>query len=823
MIGTEVEFDRRSELERELGWFASGLAIVSTLPAPDSPGADDRIASIVATGLLSLPMEAVGEGIERALAVIGLRRAADRAFYYRIDAAAQQLTLVHEWQAAGRREMKALPQFATLPMATLPPAFLERLRQGAVLSLPRARGFLAGPIDELVDGQDDLALLLVPACLGGALIGVAGLACGAARRDEIDVAMLQIVAQGIARLVERRRVESALRVGEARFRAICESSPQGIFLSDERGGCVYVNPAAQQILGLSSEEAQGQGWMAALHPEDRVGVTGRWSTGVKEGSGYEVPLHRLVHRDGEVRSVLVRAMPINGAGAGADGGNGFLGLLEDVTERLRADRERADLIARAQVAHDDAESARGEIAAILSRVSDAFVAFDAEARFTYANDRALALLGRTRESLIGRGIFTDFPTAAGGAFEEAYRRAVADQDATVVEQYFPLAARWFSARIYPSPTGVSVFFQDITDRRSREEQLTSDREYLRQEVHGEEPLYELVGRSPALQGVIDRVRVVAATDATVLIAGETGTGKELVARAIHDASARRERLLVKVNCAAISPSLVESELFGHEKGAFTGAFQRRKGRFELADGGTLFLDEVGELPVEIQAKLLRVLQERELERVGGSDTIRVDVRIIAATNRNLLDLVAKGRFREDLYYRLNVFPLTMPPLRQRAGDIPMLVQTFVRRFARKTGKAIDGVSAEALRRLCAYHWPGNVRELQNVLERAVILTRGAVIEWDALSDLAAAPPPPVASVAAMHVVGGGSVRDIERSYVETTLRETGWVIEGARGAARRLGLHPNTLRSRLKRWGLSRPPSRREPPTPAEPDRVAGS
>jgi len=304
------------------------------------------------------------------------------------------------------------------------------------------------------------------------------------------------------------------------------------------------------------------------------------------------------------------------------------------------------------------------------------------------------------------------------------------------------------------------------------------------------------------------VAMVAGTNTTVLITGETGTGKELVARAIHEASPRRERLLVKVNCAAISAGLVESELFGHEKGAFTGAVGKHKGRFELAHGGTLFLDEIGELPLETQVKLLRVLQEREFERVGGNETIRVDVRVVAATNRNLPQLVARGQFREDLYYRLNVFPVALPPLRERAEDIPPLVNAFLQRYARQAGKRIEEISPEAMWKLLAYKWPGNVRELQNVIERAVVFVRRHVLDMDALPDLSAAPSPlPVAAVAAVpaDMSPPRTIAEVERWYVEQVLAETRWVIEGERGAARRLGLHPNTLRSRLKRWGVMRP------------------
>jgi two-component system, NtrC family, response regulator HydG len=351
------------------------------------------------------------------------------------------------------------------------------------------------------------------------------------------------------------------------------------------------------------------------------------------------------------------------------------------------------------------------------------------------------------------------------------------------------------------------------ERRARE-RAEAESAALRDDVAREYRFAEIVGETPAMRALFQTIEKVAPTDASVYIHGESGTGKELVARAIHDASSRRERLLVKVNCAAISAGLVESELFGHEKGAFTGAVQRRKGRFELAHGGTLFLDEVGELPPETQVKLLRVLQEREFERVGGSETVRVDVRLIAATNRNLREMVARGRFREDLYYRLAVFPVALPPLRDRVADIPLLVRSFLLRFARQAGRPIHDVTPEAMDELVSYRWPGNVRELQNVIERSVILARGPLVDLDALPDLSdggmhsfsddissAQTPPPVIPLR----TPAPTIDELERGYVAEVLAETSWVIEGERGAARRLGLHPNTLRSRLKRWGLTRP------------------
>jgi formate hydrogenlyase transcriptional activator len=307
---------------------------------------------------------------------------------------------------------------------------------------------------------------------------------------------------------------------------------------------------------------------------------------------------------------------------------------------------------------------------------------------------------------------------------------------------------------------------------------------------------ELIGQSPALRAVLDKVRSVAPTDASVLITGETGTGKELIARAVHSASRRRDRPLIKVNCAAFPAGLIESELFGHEKGAFTGAVSRRCGRFELANGGTIFLDEVGDIPLETQVKLLRVLQERECERVGSNSPMRLDIRVLAATNRDLLQAVQDKQFREDLYYRLNVFPIHLPPLRQRKEDIPLLTHFLVHKFAARIGKPTPAIPESAMRRLLDYPWPGNIREMENVLERAVILARGGTLS--VLLELL--PPSTAAPLAPEHP----TLAVVERDYICRILRQTEGVIEGPRGAARILGLHANTLRNRMKKLGVAR-------------------
>ncbi|PYX47653.1 MAG: Fis family transcriptional regulator [Acidobacteria bacterium] len=302
----------------------------------------------------------------------------------------------------------------------------------------------------------------------------------------------------------------------------------------------------------------------------------------------------------------------------------------------------------------------------------------------------------------------------------------------------------------------------------------------------------IVGWSAALREVLDQIATVAPTDSTVLIEGETGTGKELIAQAVHNNSRRRNRPFVKLNCAAIPLGLLESELFGHEKGAFTGAVAQRLGRFEAADGGTLFLDEIGDIPLELQAKLLRVLQEQEFERLGSTYTRRVNVRVVAATNQDLASLVAEKAFRMDLYYRLNVFPIALPPLRRRLEDIPMLVAHFVRRYAESMTKRIEKITSDAMEALLRYPWPGNIRELQNVIERAVILTNGEVLRVSPLPAHRALPNE------------AATLADAERDHILNALRESNWVVGGASGAAARLGVKRTTLLSKMRKRGLSR-------------------
>lgn len=370
--------------------------------------------------------------------------------------------------------------------------------------------------------------------------------------------------------------------------------------------------------------------------------------------------------------------------------------------------------------------------------------------------------------------------------------------------------RWFLMSVMPlvgDDKGIVVSHKEVTELKKVEnalkdalseikelkDRLEQENIYLQEEIKLEHNFDEIIGRSKPLKAALKKIERVAPTDTTVLILGETGTGKELIARAIHSRSTRKERPLVKVNCATLPVNLIESELFGHEKGAFTGALQKRIGRFELAHGGTIFLDEIGELPLELQAKLLRVLQEGEFERLGNPRTLKVDVRILAATNRTLEQEVRSNRFRQDLYYRLSVYAITLPPLRERKEDIPLLVQALVQKFNKKLGKRIDQISQKTLERLQQYAWPGNIRELENIIERAVINAPDAVLRVE------------LPEAAMLVRDENQSLEEIEREHILRILEKTEWKIAGPGGAAEILDMNPSTLRSRIQKLGITKP------------------
>jgi formate hydrogenlyase transcriptional activator len=555
------------------------------------------------------------------------------------------------------------------------------------------------------------------------------------------------------------------------------------------GGFEYWSSELFRIHGLDpgGKAPSTEEYLALVHPDDRQAVAQEIRNMLERDIGFDFT-KRIVRPDGAIRQVRCVGIPAASSGIFP----GFIGTGIDVTEQeqlTNALRMRED-----------------ELRQVLDLTPQLVTVYGPKRERIYANRVALAYFGMSLDEWLLQKMSSDVHP------EDLERLAVPLEQAFSGISTFEVETRlrksggsyrWFLARGQPlrddrgDITRWYIASTDIDDRKKSEERLQQENVALREEIDKASMFEEIVGASPALTMVLSRVSKVASSDSTVLITGETGTGKELVARAIHRRSPRSSRAFVAVNCAAIPRELIASELFGHERGAFTGAIQRRPGRFELAEGGTLFLDEVGELPPETQVALLRVLQEREFERVGGTQRIQVDVRIIAATNRDLSAAIEGAGFREDLFYRLNVFPLEVPPLRERTDDIPLLVRYFIERYARKAGKSIRRVNKRALERLQSYPWPGNVRELQNVIERSVILCDADEFTVDE-SWLSTKP------VLDSRLKLSSSVAAHEKAIVEEALRATGGRVFGPSGAAARLGIPRSTLESKIRALNINK-------------------
>ena len=594
-------------------------------------------------------------------------------------------------------------------------------------------------------------------------------------------------------VTERKTREETIREQEAELRQILDLTPQLIAVYGANRERLYINRIALDYLGLSLEEwRQTREWGAFVHPDDRARERDYFDRALSTGSAYELEL-RLRKADGSYRWFLARSNPFR-----------------DDKGRIRRWYVSCTDIEDRKRAEDKIREQEAELRQILDLTPQLIAVFGPHYRerlfinrialeyhgltLDEWRDAAPGALGHPDDSKRVQAMW-DRAISSGSAFESEGRLRKSDG-----------SYRWFLIRYNPVRDEEGKVLRwyaacaDIDNRKRDEERLQQENVALREEIDKASMFEEIVGTSPALQAVLSRVSKVAPSDSTVLITGETGTGKELVARGIHRRSHRVSRAFVSVNCAAIPRDLIASELFGHEKGAFTGAMQRRIGRFELANGGTIFLDEVGELAADTQVALLRVLQEREFERVGGRQPIRVDVRVIAATNRDLKAAVSSGTFRKDLYYRLNVFPVEVPPLRERRKDIPLLVEYFIDRYARKAGKNIRSVEKKTLQLLQSYPWPGNIRELQNVIERSVILceTEKFLIDESWLSQQ----PRDKRSGGRMYLLQ--KVAATEKEIIEEALRESRGRVFGPSGAAAKLGIARSTLESKIQSLNINK-------------------
>jgi PAS domain S-box-containing protein len=613
-------------------------------------------------------------------------------------------------------------------------------------------------------------------------------------------------------ITEREAAEEALRASESFNRTILSSLNTHVCVLDRDGRIISVNRAWKSFAldnGLESEASVGPGvdylaacWRAATRGDEVARVAMEGIRAVCDGTQEYFRLEYPCHSPAEKRWFVMIVTPLKGGQGGA------VVVHNDVTDSKLADEKVRESEERFRT--------MAETAPVVIWISDETQST------TYVNKQWLELTGSTLEQEVGAGWSQRVHPDDVGGLVELYTASF--QDRVPFEFEFRVRRvdgeyRWIFTSGAPRFSAEGGFLGyigtaiDITERKISESelkqahdelhelknQLEAENIYLQEELRQDQAFGDIVGQSSAIKYVLFKVSQVAPTDSTVLVMGETGTGKELVARAIHDASRRKDRPLIRVNCAALSPTLIESELFGHERGAFTGAAARKPGRFELANTGTILLDEIGELPLDLQGKLLRVLQEGEFERVGSGKTIKTDVRVIASTNRDLKQAVEKGKFREDLWYRLNVFPITTPPLRDRRDDIPILTEHFARTFARKFGKELTAVSPETLSGLCTYSWPGNVRELANVIERAIINLRGTVLKIH--EDF----PIREAELLAASVK---TLEDMERDHIAKVLEDLNWRIDGPRGAARVLGINPSTLRTRMAKLRIQKPNGR---------------
>jgi PAS domain S-box-containing protein len=626
-----------------------------------------------------------------------------------------------------------------------------------------------------------------------------GLAVGSIEADAYsreEVSFLSLVANQVALAVDDalnfdalQHAKEDLRAGEESLRLIVDSIPGLVHTTTAEGKLEFVNRQLLDYFGKTLDELKGWATNDVIHPDDRSHVIAAFTRSIETGQTYDIE-QRCRRKDGVYRWFHVRALAVRDTEGGIIR---WYTLFTDIDERKQAEEAlRQD---------------ERELRQLIDFLPQHVMVLDADGHLLEANQMVLDYTGHTLKEMRDKGAegLVDgysHPDDAERLWSECQRGLASGAPFEIERRARGKDGRyrWFLFRWSPlrdeqgRVTRWYAAATDIEERKQAEQRLQNENVALREEIDKASMFEEIVGVSPALHAVLSRVSKVAPTDSTVLITGETGTGKELIARAVHKRSQRSSRAFVSVNCAAVPRDLIASELFGHEKGAFTGATQRRLGRFELAEGGTIFLDEVGDLPAETQIALLRVLQEHEFERLGGTGSIRTNVRVIAATNRDLQAAIVAGIFRSDLFYRLNVFPIEVPPLRERQEDIPVLVKYLIDRYARKAGKNIRGVNKRSLELLQSYPWPGNIRELQNVIERSVIVceTENLSVDESWLSRQA-----PVTRPQSDLGLSRKPAAQ-EKEIIEGALRESRGRVAGPSGAAAKLGIPGSTLESKIR-------------------------
>ena len=760
----------------------------------------------------------VDAAIEDAQRVICERFGLDRSsLFQNLEAGASALLLTHVYQHRGlpfpvqkRPDPSSLAQYYWQPAGEEPsaddsridarimfPWFYEQLRRGQTVVVPnvQALGDDAAKDREFLYAYGTKSTVAVPLFLGGTWLGILAFGSVRQRRDwpEGLVKRFHFLADVFTNALARKRADEALRDSETRFRHIANSAPVLIWMAGPDKRCIFFNKSWLDFTGRTAAQEIGDGWTAGVHPDDLPDCFKNYVNAFDARRPF-ILQYRLRRHDGEYRWISDNGVPCHDAGGVF---TGYIGSCVDSTEH--------------KIARHQLQEAAAEWQATFDSIPHPVMLLDRQSKIVRAN--AAAALATGADGVVGRRCFDPLRGCCDHV-NCPLQAALQTNKHAEAEIYDEKKRRWVRETVNPifdesrELTGVVFAVEDITERKFAEEKLRkslteieslkdrlqAEAEYLKAEIKATTPFGTITGDSEAIRKALHQVRQVAPTDSTVLICGETGVGKELFAEAIHDLSPRRDRVIVKVNCAALPPPLVESELFGREKGAYTGALTRQGGRFEIADRSTIFLDEVGELSLEVQAKLLRVLQEGKFERLGSPRTIKVNLRLIAATHRDLAEEVRKGRFRQDLFYRLNVFPIQVPPLRERQEDIPLLVWTFLEELSARMGRKVTKIPRKTMELLQRYSWPGNVRELRNFIERSVIITTGETLRIPQLQELQAFNQPV-------------TLAESEREHILKILETTMWHIKGPRGAALKLGLKPSTLYTRMQKLGI---PNRRQ-------------